>query len=448
MKAARAVVDDAVARGEKVYGVTTSVGAKTGVPLAPDRIGEFNRRLLLTHNVAHGPLAPHEAVRAMMAVLLNSMASGRLGVRPLLAERLAAALNEDRAIDVHIWGSMGQSDMAPITDLALALYSDIELQAGEALAMLNSSALALGTAALAMADLRDVLDQWSLIAALSMEGFAANPSIVSNAALLSRPFAGLKRHGERIRGYLAGSYLFAQGGPRHLQDPLSFRSLPLLHGTAADSLAFAYSQVEAELSASQNNPIVSIEEQTLVSVANFDTVLLSMALDIARLGFAPVMTGSAERVAKQVDSFWSGLTVGLIEEDGVGLPGFNGLAQFHKAITSEARLATAPVVHELASSSHSNGNLDRAGMAGLAARKTGEVASLCRSIAAVELMVAAQAVDIRKATPLGAVTAKLHALVREAVPFAAAGDRVPHLDPLLRHLGERRDAIQAMLEPA
>lgn len=448
MKAARAVVDNVVARGEKVYGVTTSVGAKTGVPLAPDRIGEFNRRLLLTHNVAHGPLAPHEAVRAMMAVLLNAMASGRLGVRPLLAERLAAALNEDRTIDVHIWGSMGQSDMAPITDLALALYSDIELQAGEALAMLNSSALALGTAALAMADLRDVLDQWSLIAALSMEGFAANPSIVSNAALQSRPFAGLKRHGERIRAYLAGSYIFAKGGPRHLQDPLSFRSLPLLHGTAADSLSFAYGQVESELSASQNNPIVSIEEQALVSVANFDTVSLSMALDIARLGFAPVMTASAERVAKQVDSFWSGLTVGLIEEDGVGLPGFNGLAQFHKAITSEARLATMPVVHELASSSHSNGNLDRAGMAGLAARKTGEVASLCRSIAAVELMVAAQAVDIRKATPLGAITGKLHALVREAVPFAAAGDRVPRLDPLLRHLGERRDAMQAMRDLA
>ena len=448
MKAARAVVDDAVARGEKVYGVTTSVGAKTGVPLAPDRIGEFNRRLLLTHNVAHGPLAPHEAVRAMMAVLLNAMASGRLGVRPLLAERLAAALNEGRAIDVHIWGSMGQSDMAPITDLALALYSDIELQAGEALAMLNSSALALGTAALAMADLRDVLDQWSLIAALSMEGFAANPSIVSNAALQSRPFAGLKRHGERIRAYLAGSYIFAKGGPRHLQDPLSFRSLPLLHGTAADSLTFAYGQVEAEFSASQNNPIVSIEEQALISVANFDTVSLSMALDIARLGFAPVMTSSAERVAKQVDSFWSGLTVGLIEEDGVGLPGFNGLAQFHKAITSEARLATMPVVHELASSSHSNGNLDRAGMAGLAARKTGEVASLCRSIAAVELMVAAQAVDIRKATPLGTVTGRLHALVREAVPFAAAGDRVPHLDTLLRHLGERRDTVRAMVEPA
>lgn len=445
MEAARAIVDEAVARGEKVYGVTTSVGAKTGVPLAPERIGEFNRRLLLTHNVAHGPLASPEAVRAMMVVLLNSMASGRLGVRPLLAERLAAALNADRQVDVHIWGSMGQSDMAPITDLALSLYSDLELQAGEALALLNSSALALGTAALAMADLQRSLDLWSLIAALSMEGFAANPSIVSEAALRSRPFAGLERHGSRIRRYLDGSYILAKGGPRHLQDPLSFRSLPLLHGTAADSLDFAWRQVETEFRSSQNNPIVSLEDRSLVSFANFDTVSLTMALDIARLAFAPVVTGSAERVAKLVDSFWSGLTVGLIEEDGVGLPGFNGLAQFHKAITSEARLATAPVVQELASSSHSNGNLDRAGMAGLAARKTAEVASLCSSIATIELLVAAQAVDIRKAAPLGAVTSKLHALVRDVIPFAAAGDRVPHLDPLLRRMEDWRE-IQSMIE--
>ncbi|MGX1788855.1 aromatic amino acid lyase [Bosea sp. NPDC055332] len=446
MRAARAIVDEVVARGEKVYGVTTSVGAKTGVPLAPERIGEFNRRLLLTHNVAHGPLAPPEAVRAMMLVLLNSMASGRLGVRPLLAERLLEALNADRAIDVHIWGSMGQSDMAPITDLALALYDDLDLQAGEALALLNSSALALGIAALAMADLRRSLDLWSLIAALSMEGFAANPSIVSEAALRSRPFAGLERHGRRIRCYLEGSYLFAKGAPRHLQDPLSFRSLPLLHGTAADSLDFAWRQVETEFRASQNNPIVSLEDRSLISVANFDTVSLSMALDIARLAFTPVVTASAERVAKQVDSFWSGLTVGLIEEDGVGLPGFNGLAQFHKAITSEARLATAPVVHELASSSHSNGNLDRAGMATFAARKTAEVAGLCRSIAGIELTVAAQAVESRKATPLGAVTGKLFTMVREAVPFAAAGDRVPHLDPLLQHMAERRDEIGMLVD--
>jgi histidine ammonia-lyase len=121
MLASRAVVDGVVERQVPVYGVTTSVGAKTGVPLDLQRIPEFNRRLLLTHNVGHGPVASHETVRAMMAVLLNSMASGRLGVRPLLAEMLLEAINADRTVRVHIWGSMGQSDMSPISDLALDL---------------------------------------------------------------------------------------------------------------------------------------------------------------------------------------------------------------------------------------------------------------------------------------------------------------------------------------
>lgn len=444
MGAARGVVESVIASGQPVYGVNTSVGAKTGVPLDPARIGEFNHRLLLTHNVAHGPLASDEVVRAMMIVLLNSMASGHLGVRPLLAHKLVDALEAGRRFDVHVWGSMGQSDMSPMADLALALYDGVPFEAGEALALLNSSALALGSAALAMTDLVSGLELSTLTAALSMEGFAANPSIVSEAALRSRPFPGVRRHGEAIRRCLEGSYLFRKGGPRHLQDPLSFRSLPLVQGAASDSLAFAYAQVEAELGASQNNPIVSIEDGSLTSVANFDTVSLSMALDIARLAFAPVVTSSAERLAKLADSFWSGLSVGLIEEDGVGLPGFNGLAQVNKAIASEARLLTAPVVGELASSSHSNGNLDRATMSGLAARKAAELALLCRSVFTMELLVAAQAVTMRKASPLGTRTAALLALVREAVPYAAAGQRVPQIAPLLELLGRRGDELNEL----
>lgn len=445
MTASRSVLEDIVERALPVYGVTTSVGAKTGVPLDPEQIPEFNRRLLLTHNIGHGPVAPHDAVRAMMTVLLNSMASGRLGVRPLLAEMLVDAINTDRKVRVHIWGSMGQSDMSPISDLALDIYADVELHAGEALALLNSSALALGTAALAIEDLSYLLKWSTLVAALSMEGYAANPSIISKPALLSRPFAGLQTHGEKLRHYLEGSYLFKKDGPRHLQDPLSFRSLPLIQGTAADSLAFAYKQVETELKASQNNPIVSIEDGAVVSVANFDTVSLSMALDVARLAFSPVVTSSTERLAKLADSFWSGLSVGLIEEDGVGAPGFNGFAQFHKSITSEARLLTGPVVSELASSSHSNGNLDRASMSGLAARRTAELAVLCRSIFAMELLVAAQAVQLRKVAPLGQTTRKLFDFVRRAVPFAEAGQRVPHIGSLLDQLDAKRNEIDQLV---
>src|SRR5262249_39376964 len=156
----------------------------------------------------------------------------RLGVRPLLATLLRDALNDDRSFRVHLWGSMGESDMSAIADLATVLYQDVELAAGEAINLLNTSPLALGIAAMAFDDLARLLDSWAIASALSMEGFAANPSIVSPAAVRSRPFDGLRRAAELIGAQLEGSYLLKPGGPRHLQDPLCFRSLPITFGNA------------------------------------------------------------------------------------------------------------------------------------------------------------------------------------------------------------------------
>jgi histidine ammonia-lyase len=190
---------------------------------------------------------------------------------------------------------------------------------------------------------------------------------------------------------------------------------------------------------------VSIEDDTLVSVANFDMLSLSMALDTARLALSPVVTSSTERVAKLTDSFWSGLPGGLIEEDSVGLPGFNGMAQFHKSLASEARFLAAPTVIELASSSHSNGNLDRSSMATVAARRAREMAELCKSLLAMELMVAAQAVEIRKADPLGASTTKLFKFVRSLVPYAVGRERVPHPGPLLAALDSKEYDLSAVV---
>lgn len=431
IEASRAVVDRIVASGELVYGVTSSVGTKTGTPLDPRRYGEFNRRLLETHDMGMGPLASHEMVRAMLVVMLNNMASGRLGVRPVLANLLVDALNTQRTFKVHLWGSTGESDMSAVANIALDLYASTELAAGETIALINSSPVSIGLAALAMVDLGNILASWPLVAALSMEGYGANPSIVSDVAVRSRPFKGLKRAAEAIAAQLGGSHLMIAGGPRHLQDPLAFRSLPLTLGNAFDSYDFAAGQFAIELNASQNNPVVSIEEQRLVSVANFDMLALSMALDTLRLGIAPLVTSSTERVAKLADSFWSGLDTGLLAHDDLGLPGFNGLAQVHKGITAEARLLAAPVVTELSSSSHSNGNLDRVSMSSLAARRTVELAQLCKSILAVELVVAAQAVDLRRPPRMGAGTSKLHRFVRDLVPHAGGAQRVPHPAPVL-----------------
>ncbi len=430
----RRVLDAAIARGERIYGATTSVGPKTASSISQADAAEFNRRLLRTHNVGHGPLAARDIVRASLLILLNSLASGRTGVRPLVAQVIADAINSNRLIAMHVWGSMGQSDMSSMSDLALGLFGDVDLVAGEALALLNSSAMSTATAALALVDLDRLLHLSTLVGALSMEGYAANPSIVSAIALDSRPLEGLQVHGRAIRRYIDGSYIQDQAGPRNLQDPLCFRSLPMVQGAAHDNLAFARRQIEQELNASQGNPLISIDQDALTAVANFDMVSLCMAIDVARLGFVPLVTSSTERVAKLVDATWSGLAVGLIEEDGVGAPGFNGVALFHKAITSEARLLAAPVVGELASSSHSNAVMDRASLASLGARRAAELCLIGKSIIAMELLVAGQAAELRGRAPLGRCTGRLLALVRQAVPFATAGRGPPNVQPLLDHI--------------
>jgi len=450
MQLGRQVLEAAIARGERIYGATTSVGPKTSSKISQADAVEFNRRLLQVHNVGHGPLASHEVVRATMLVLLNALVSGRTGVRPLLAQVIVDALNANQTVTMHVWGSMGQSDMSSMSDLVLALFGEIDLLAGEALALLNSSAMSTAMAALAAIDLDHLLHFSTLVSALSMEAYAANPSIVSPIALGSRPQEGLRFQGRAIRHYLEGSYILEKGGPRNHQDPLCFRSLPMIQGAAHDNLKFAIRQIALELNASQGNPVLSIADNDLAAVANFDMVSLCMALDVARLIFAPLFTSSTERVAKLVDTTWSGLAVGLIEEDGIGAPGFNGVALFHKAITSEARLLTAPVTGELASSSHSNGVLDRASLAALGARKAAELCLIGRSIITMELMVAAQAVELRNRVPLGDSTAKLFSFVRQVIPFAAVGQRPPNVQPLINHIEKYGDQIDALFvqEPA
>lgn len=445
MEASRQVLNDAIERGERIYGVTTSVGPKTSTEVSQSGAAEFNRRLLLTHSVGHGPLASEDIVRGSLLILLNSFASGQCGVRPLLVEKIVEALNSRQEIDIHLWGSMGQSDMSSMSDIGLALFSDIELAAGEALAIINSSAISTATGMLAFADLSRLLNFSTLVAALSMEGYAANPSIVSDIALQSRPFSGLQKQGLALRKHLEGSFINEKSGPRNMQDPLCFRSLAIIQGAADDSLSFAKQQIELEANASQGNPVISIEHQAIAAVANFDMVTLCMALDVMRLAFSPVVTSSTERIAKMVDVTWSGLAVGLIEEDGIGAPGFNGVALFHKSITSEVRLLCAPVATELASSSHSNGVMDRASLAALSARRGMEMATLCKSIFAMELLVAAQAVELRGSLPIGQNTQKLFDLARDAVPFTPAGNTPPNVEPLLKHLEDNPELIEALI---
>ena len=429
MAATRAIVGDALVRGEAVYGTTTAVGVLKRVGVAAADAADYSSGMLAHHLVGQGPDASPVVVRATMLRLANHFAESSAGVRPELADRLIAALNDGEAPRIHAIGSVGSADLAPLAELASVLFDGMALEPGEGTALLDNNAFATGWAALAVAGAEALLDALDIAGALSLDGFAANPTMLHPAIGAVRPYPGLQATLARLTDLLAGSAIHDPGVARNLQDPLTFRNLPQIHGAARDVLAHVDGVLAIELNASQGNPIVVPSEGRIVSVANFEILPLAAALDYLRIVLATALTTATERVVKALYPPWSGLPTGLVPEAGTSHAGLTYLSLAAQSLAVEARLLAGPVSFELVSTAHAEGIEDRTTVAPLTARRLAEMVEIGGTIAAIELAVGAQALELRGHRP-GAGTGRALAAVRRRVAFLTMDDRVPDVSQL------------------
>ena len=441
MRRSRAIVQDVLAGGEPVYGLTTGVGERKAYLLDPAERQRFNHRLVLNHRIAQGDAAPADVVRGAMLCLVNSYATGVTGVRPELAEMIVTLLNEGFAPPVRRLGSIGQGDLGPMADLAHGLItrSGFEVAENEGLALVSSNAFTTAWACLATADAEALLAVFDVAGALDLEAFGANVACLHPVIEQIRPFPGLVATLRQLRLLLAGSYLWQPGAARFLQDPLTFRCLPQIHGAARDALGYVMSILQIELNSSQSNPVVvrcpdepGNEQGQIVSVGNFDIGHLAAALDFLRIALAPVVTSANERAVKLLQAPYSGLPAGLAAGAGSPDDALAELAVAGQAITVEARTLAHPVSYELASSVKGEGIEDRATMAPLSARRLADMIALSARVVAIELVVAAQAIDLRAPGQLGLGTGRAYRMIRELVPFTQADGTLPaDLEPLV-----------------
>ena len=430
MARARDVADRSLAEGRQAYGVTTGVGSRKLFDIAKS---DHDRLLVRQHRISQGAPVAHEIVRGTALRLANALARATTVARPELAELLVAALNDDRLPVVRAHGSIGQSDLAQMADLADGVLGDRGLVQGEAITLLNQSAFATATGALAFADAKVLLDVLDHAGALDLEALAANRDSVHPGVGVARPYPGLQATLARLGALLEGSEVES----RNLQDPLTFRTIAQQNGAARDAFAFVEQQLAIELNAAQSNPLVLVDEDRVFSVGNFEMQPLATALDVARLALAPAISTAAERGVKMLQKNLTGLNHGLgakpdmaesaLSEYGIGI----------QSIAVEARLLAQPVSYDLVSTTQAEGIEDRMTMAPLAGRRLAEMTVLGARVVAVELMFAAQACDLRGAK-LGAGTARLHAAVRRFVPFLEEGAMLPDLEPLVEEIRSGR----------
>jgi histidine ammonia-lyase len=289
----------------------------------------------------------------------------------------------------------------------------VNLTPKDGLALINSNALSVGAGALLLDDAEKLLDLAALAAALSFEGLRANPGPLLPEVSTARPAPGQADAAMLLRRFLTGSALWRKGVSRAVQDPLSFRCVAPVHGAALAAFDFLRAAIVPELNAAADNPLVLAESSRILSTGNFHTGALALACDTLALALVPVADLAAGRTMKLMLPEASGLAKFLTPIGG-NRAGFAPVQKTIAALRAECRHRANPA--SLDFTPVANGVEDHSPQTPLTLRKAAELCHALRRLVAIELMVAAQAIDLSDPPPvLGAPLAAAHGAIRARV---------------------------------
>jgi len=291
----------------------------------------------------------------------------------------------------------------------MARLAPVSLASKDGLSLINASAVSTGAGALALTDALSALDQQQQAGALTMEALGANRTILDPRLHLARPAACQQVAAKALRDLLAREEAPA---PTTLQDPLSIRCMPSIHGALIQSIDQARLAVEIELNAAADNPLVLGEDGLVLSTGNFHTASLALAFETLGLAIAQCAAATAARFIQLTGSGRNGLPKYLSPVGGASA-GFVPLQKTVTAILAAIRHKANPVMLDFLPVSE--GVEDHATQTLLAITKCAGMIVLWRRLVAFELMAAAQAVDLREGLTLAPATGVIHAAVRAHV---------------------------------
>jgi histidine ammonia-lyase len=443
--ASRRVVESLAASPIPAYGISTGFGALATRHIAPDLRARLQLSLIRSHAAGLGPPVEREVVRGLMFLRLKTLASGRTGVRPVVAETLAAVLNAGITPVVPEHGSLGCSgDLAPLAHCALVLAGEgeattgedetvpgavalkragivpVELEAKEGLGLINGTDGMLGMLVLACADLADLCRAADIVAAMSVEALLGTDQVFRPELHLPlRPHPGQASSADNMLRVLAGSQIVAshRDGDTRVQDAYSLRCAPQVTGAVRDTLAHAEAVAARELAAAIDNPVV-LSDGRVSSNGNFHGAPVAYVLDFLAIAVADLGSMAERRTDRLLDPARSGGLPPFLAQD----PGVDSglmIAQYTQAamVAENKRLASPASVDSIPSSAMQE---DHVSMGWGAARKLRSALANLRRILAIELVTAARAVDLRAPLQPSPATGAAVAELRQRVPGPGA----------------------------
>lgn len=400
-------------QGLPIYGVNTGFGRLATTVIKNDELAELQRNLLLSHSCGTGPLLPGHLVRVMIFLRVASLARGRSGVRPFVAEHLVRLGNGPVYPAVPSRGSLGASgDLAPLSHMCLPLIgegecvteggdlvtgsealeilglSPVKLAAKEGLALINGTQFMTAVLSTALLEARALMDSADSAAALTLEALLGTDAALVAELLELRPHPGAQESGERIRMKLEGSEILR--GHRdcdRVQDSYSLRCTPQVHGACRDALAYVKSVVDKELLSVTDNPLL-MDDGRMVSGGNFHGQPLAMAADHLKIAASVLGNISERRTERLLNPDLSGLPAFLARNPGTD----SGLmiAQYTAAsLVSENKVLAHP--SSVDSIPVSGNQEDHVSMGAAAALHATETVRNSTHVVATEMVCAVQA---------------------------------------------------------
>jgi len=433
----RLFLDDYLKKEERpIYGINTGFGSLCDVAVSNESLTTLQENLIMSHACGAGNPIDPVLVRLMLLLKVQGLSQGHSGVHLETVEALLRLYNEDVLPVVYDKGSLGASgDLAPLAHIGLVLlgqgevwqgdeirptmevyeekgWEPLRMHAKEGLAILNGTQFMSAHGVWLCNELERLFTWGDFIAALTLDAFHGHLSPFYSLVHDIRPHKGQSSVAARVRSFLEGSRYVGQP-KEHVQDPYCVRCVPQVHGASWDALEYAKGVLQTEVDAVTDNPTIFPEQEVIISAGNFHGQPLALIFD--QLAIAMAEMGSiSERRTYKLNMGHRGLPSFLIEDAGLN-SGFM-IAQYTAAslVSENKQLCTPASVDTIDSS---QGQEDHVSMGANAATKAGRVMNNLEEILAIELVNAAQALELRGIEDSSPAIKKMIGSFREMVPF-------------------------------
>jgi histidine ammonia-lyase len=470
IRRAREYVDRLLAEERNAYGITTGFGKLAQVRVSPEDVRRLQRNLIVSHAVGVGEPLPTEVVRAMLLLRAQSLSFGHSGAREEVVVLLLRMLDAGVHPVIPGQGSVGASgDLAPLAHMALTLIGEgeaeyggktmpsrealaaaglepVELHAKEGLALINGTQAMCSLGALAVFDAERLAGVADVIGAMTLEAVEGTLAAFDERVVAVRTHPGAADCAFNVRRAGAGSEIHASHAdcPK-VQDAYSLRCMPQVHGASRDALRHAREVLEREMNSVTDNPLLFPDDDRVISGGNFHGQPIALVLDYAKLAIAELGNISERRVAHLMDPALSGLPAFLVRraglDSGLMITQYTAasLANENKALAWPASSDSIPT---------SANQEDHVSMGMTSARHLRRTLENVQWIVAIELLCAAQGLDLRAPLAPAPGTGAALAALRKVVP-PLNEDRLMQADmAAARELvvsGALRDAVEAVL---